>query len=91
MSWPFCVIYFPEKDNRPHIGENQILWYISPPLRKNNEFKFGLFPFIRAKSRFAPLRSGVDFLTSPGHLLASGDGVRYRFQLRGKLFFGDIH
>ena len=57
MLWPFFLIYAPENDNRPLIGENQIFLHISP-LRKNTKFEFWLFPFIRAKSRFAPLCNG---------------------------------
>ena len=30
MLWPFSLIYFPEKDNRPHFGENLNFWHISP-------------------------------------------------------------
>ena len=58
MLWPFFLIYALEKDNRPLIGENQIFLHISP-LRKNTKFEFWLFPFIRAKSRFAPLCGGA--------------------------------
>ena len=30
MLWPFSLIYVPEKDNRPHFGENQKFLHISP-------------------------------------------------------------
>ena len=46
---------FWKKDNGPQTKNRHFCIY---PPTKNIEFKFRLFPFVRAKSRFAPLFSG---------------------------------
>ena len=55
MLWPIFLIYVPEKGQQTPYRKKNIFAHI--PLAKHSEFKSWL-PFIRAKSRFAPLRDG---------------------------------